>query len=152
MKMNKKMAELLRQADIPVPFGDNVRSKDFPPPVFVLVDNSVFLKEEYERARHVRLADFPDRTGLECFVNHLHLPFSGTRKSLLACIGHASALLRGLARLEDRRFQVIVSITEGECTVRFHELRSNERWIADDLEGYASESILLLVSGDQDDL
>jgi hypothetical protein len=146
MKMNKKMSELLLLADIPVPFGDSVRSKALAPSVFAVVDGSVLLKQEYERARHVKLTDFPDRTGFECFVNHLHLPFSGTKESLLSCLGYAIALQRGLTSFEDRKFQVIVSITKGECTVRFHELRPNESWIAKDLEGYASESILLLTS------
>lgn len=150
--MNTKMSERLRLADIPVPFGDSVRSKALAPPVFAVVDGSVLLKQEYERARDVKLTDFSDRTGLECFVNHLHLPFSGTKESLLSCLGYAIVLQRVLTGLEDRKFQVVVSIIEGECTVRFHELRPNESWIAKDLDGYASESILLLASGDADDL
>jgi len=145
MKMNTKMSELLRRTSVPVTFADQFSLESLKLPNFTVVDGSVLLKDEYERAGHVKTTDFPDRTGFECFVNHVHLPFSGTSDSLLSCLGYAVALQRGIARLAGkRRFQVIVSVAEDGCTVRFHEVRPGENWVSEDLEGYAEEAILLV--------
>jgi hypothetical protein len=35
-----------------------------------------------------------------------------------------------------RKFSIIVSIAEQTGTVRFHQCRPNESWLARDLEGY----------------
>jgi hypothetical protein len=35
-------------------------------------------------------------------------------------------------------------VDDYECTVRFPQLRQGEIWVAEDLEGYAEEAVLLL--------
>lgn len=40
-----------------------------------------------------------------------------------------------------------VSISEDSCVVRFHQCRKGEQWLADDLEGYAEEAVLVLPAG-----
>jgi hypothetical protein len=145
MKMNKKMFELLTRTNIPMPPTSHLGSERLKLADLTVVDGSVFLKDEYERAKHVETTDFPDKTGLECFINHVHMPFGGDRESLLSCLNYAVALQRELARLPgERRFQVIVSVAEDDCTVRFHEVRPGENWVTEDLESYAEEAILLL--------
>ena len=54
--------------------------------------------------RSVRLSittspnQFPDRTGYECFVNHVHLPFDGTRAAMLQLMGRIEGLRKSLKR------------------------------------------------------
>ncbi len=145
MKTNKRMSELLARANIAVPFPSHLGSEELRLPVLTIVNGSVLLKDEYERAGHLKLADFPDKTGYECFVNHFHMPFSGRRESLLSCLSYAGALQRELARfVTGRSFQVIASVTENSCTVRFHEVRQGENWVTEDLERYGEEAILVL--------
>jgi hypothetical protein len=45
---------------------------------------------------------------------------------------------------QDRQFRVIVSLSEDDdCTVRFHQVRTGEISIAENLEGFKSEAILV---------
>jgi len=145
MKMNTKMSDLLKRTDVPVTFSDHVALETLKSPSLTIANGSVLLKQEYERAAHVKTTDFPDRTGYECFVNHVHLPFNGTRESLLSCLGYAVSLQRELVPLaNERRFQVIVSVAEDGCTVRFHEVRPGQNWLSEDIEGFAEEAIVVL--------
>ena len=145
MKMNQRMSALLQQADIPVPFVDDPALRTLSLPAFSVVGEFVLLKNQYEPNKHVSPADFPDKTGYESFIDHVHRPFDGTAASLKSCLSYAIALQKGLTRIAgNRRFQVIVSVDDHECTVRFHQLRQGETWIAEDLEGYAEEAVLLL--------
>ncbi len=145
MKMNQRMSALLRQADIPVPFVDDPALRTLSLPAFSVVRESVLLKNQYEPNKHVSPADFPDKTGYESFINHVHRPFDGTAASLKSCLSYAIALQKGLTRIaENLRVQVIVSVDDHGCTVRFHQLRQGEAWIAEDLEGYADDAVLLL--------
>jgi hypothetical protein len=142
--MNGKMSDMLMAANIKRDFFEVPTWHNLRPHSFVVVDGSVLLKDEYEKSKHVTLRDFPDRTGYECFVNHVHFPFDGTSNSFLTCLGFAVALLHGLADwADDRRFEVIISVG-GDCTVRFHEIRSDENQMADNLDGYREEAILIL--------
>jgi hypothetical protein len=145
MKMNQRMSALLRQADIPVPFVEETALRTPPMPALSQVGEFVLLKNQYEANKHVRPADFPDKTGYECFINHVHLPFDGTSASLKSCLSYAIALQKGLSRIaENRSLQVIVAAEDHGCTVRFHQLRKGEVWIEEDLEGYADDAILVL--------
>jgi hypothetical protein len=145
MKLNQRMSALLRQADIPVKLFDDPAPATVSMPVLVVVGEFVLLKNQYEANKHVSPADLPDKTGYECFINHVHFPFDGTGASLKSCLSYAIALQKALARIaKNRSFQVIVSVADHECIVRFHQLRQGETWIAEDLEGYAEEAVLLL--------
>jgi len=114
-------------------------------PALSEVGGFVLLKNQYEANKHLSPADLPDRTGFECFINHIHLPFDGTGASLNSCLSYSIALQKALARIaKNRNFQVIVSVDDHECTVRFHQLRQGESWVAEDIEGYTEEAVLLL--------
>ena len=145
MKLNRRMSALLLHAGVPVPFGDSLTPELSPVPAIEIVGEYVLLKKHYEANKHVSPEGLQDKTGYECFINHVHFPFDGTGDSLKSCLRYAVALQHGLAQIaKNRGFQVIVSVSEHECTVRFHKLRQGESWIAEDLEGYADEAILLL--------
>jgi hypothetical protein len=145
MKMNQRMSALLQQADIPVPFLDDSDLRTLSMPALSEVGEFVLLTNNYEANKHVKPADHEDKTGYECFINHVHRPFDGTGASLKSSLNYAIALQKGLARIaKNRTFLVLVAVDHHECTVRFHQLRQGEAWIADDLEGYADEAILLL--------
>lgn len=147
MKMNKQMSALLGENDVRLPLADALgnESVSF---AFDIADGSVLLAKEHQRTKHLTSTDFPDKTGYECFVNHVHFPFDGTRESLISCLRRAFELKHNLARFEGRKFQIIISVTNDECTSRFHEIRPDESWLAPNLEGYASEAILVLESTD----
>ena len=138
------MSSLLKRSKISLPLDETLAAEPLTIPVFDYVDGSVLLKQEFQGTRHVKASDFPDRTGYESFINHVHLRFDQTRESLVSCLRYALALQTGLARLQPRRhFQIIVAVGEDDCTVRFHELRIGESWVAENLEGY-SEAVLVL--------
>jgi len=116
-----------------------------PLPALELFEDCVLLKDQWGPNRHIKIADCSDKTGFECFINHVHLPFDGTNQTLISCLEYAATLQETLMPLTDRHFRVIVSLADEErdCTVRFHQIRSGENWIAEDLEGYKSEALLV---------
>ena len=142
MKMNAKMSDLLKQTDTRLAVISSDASIS---PNFVVVEGSVLLRDEYQKAQHVNSSDFPDRTAFECFVNHVHLPYDGTRGSLQSCLHYATAVRKALTEFgADRRFLVIMSLSADGCVVRFHQCRPKESWLSEDLEGYAEEAVLVL--------
>jgi hypothetical protein len=142
MKMNDKMLSLLEQARLSWPVGRSEISFDLNR--FEAIHDCFLLKGEYERNQHVKITDFPDKTGFESFINHAHIPFVGTSESLASCLGYATALQAALtSAARDRRFRVIVAIADNDCTVRFHQIRPGENWISANLEGFEPEAILV---------
>jgi hypothetical protein len=140
MKMNALMSQLLNRLDVSLDTDSLARSML----TLIEVDGSIVLAREFEQAKGVTTNDFPDRTGFEAFVNHVHLSFGGTRQSLRTCIQSAIGLHNELSRYPSRAFTVILSILDDNCVIRFHQLRADETWLSDDLEKYTEESILIL--------
>jgi len=97
-------------------------------------------------------AQFPDRTGYEAFVNHIHVADAlgeGGERSPSFALGQAMAFGLALEALVavHGSFQIVVAAdmdSPADCNVRFYKLRSGEVWIEDDLEGYAHEGILVI--------
>ena len=147
MRMNTRMSQLLGRFSISL--ATLASSSSAAKKEFITVGESLLLKKEFEQAKGVNPSNFPDRTGFECFVNHVHLPFGGTQQSLQSCLEYALALRSQLAEIgQGRRFKVIVSLSDDDCVVRFHELRKNEHWLANDLEAYREEAVLTMVAGE----
>jgi len=95
--------------------------------------------------------NFPDLTGFECFVNHIHIedqldrPLSNEIAVLRQGIAFAfETKTRLLSKFPRKHFKVIVVSTTDSCGVRFHLNRPGEEWLASDLDGYAKEAILVL--------
>lgn len=95
---------------------------------------------------------FPDRTGLECFENKLHIEdyaYINTVETGVSFLREVSCLLR--KHFPARKFRGIIGVSDyadvilepgyqprGEiiCDVRFHTLRAGETWLQDDLDIY----------------
>jgi hypothetical protein len=150
IRMNSRMSTVLQKTGISLPLAARATAGPFP--TFETFEGCVLLKSEWEpNKNHVKVTDFPDKTGFECFINHVHLPFEGTIASLVPCLEYVAKLQEALIPFtQDRQFRLIISLSEDDafpnsaCTVRFHEIRLGENWIADGLEGYQSEAILVL--------
>jgi hypothetical protein len=149
MRANRSMRSLLETMDVSVPLSS--ASLFSPSQELASIGGSVLLVEQHRQSASVSVEDFPDRTGYECFVNHIHLPYNGTRDSLVGLLEYVAQLRRGLEQYApERQFLIILSISGAECVVRFHECRPGERWLASDLEGYKEESILVVCVGGAD--
>lgn len=142
--MNAGMSQLLSRLNVSVGATDSFHG---PKLAFIDVGGSLLLKREFQRSKSVTIDDFPDRTGFEAFINHVHLPFNETSESLRACIRYATQLRGELANDTSRCFIVILSISDNNCVIRFHQLRMGETWLDNDLETYTEESVLVLSSG-----
>jgi len=99
----------------------------------------------------VQRVDFPDRTGYECFVNHVHIEDYLENGGLapLEMLGRGLALARELkdrlSRLHGtKQFRIIVAFDGSTCTVRFHSVRPDEEWIGKGLNGHKEEAIAVL--------
>ncbi len=132
---------------------------DFPAPgrgpdVQVVQAGGCWLLGGFVKKPHLSPADFPDATGLECSANKLRMEsmfparIVGSCPLLLLTAGLLTARLLAdeLAR-HPGRFNVIVSYDGESCAVRFHKIRAGERWLADDLEGYVDEGVLVFEAG-----
>ena len=150
MKMNGSMRQLLDSMSLSLPFVLADESSESLPEM-VTIDGSILLADEYERSRSVSFKDFPDRTGYECFVNHVHVEDYlddaglGSNAILKQGIALANKIVEKLLPLfPDKLFKVIVAANESGCSVRFHMIRSGENWLSDDLDKYGQEAILVL--------
>jgi hypothetical protein len=147
--MNQKMAGLLARANI-----DLSKPNSFPmskePVTLSDIGGSVLLENVYRaNSGHISMKDYQDRTGYECFINHIHLPCKRGRHSLLSAFDYITTLRKSLAAFcNNRHFLIIASFSDGECTVRFHQFRQDERWLTDDLERYEVEAILEIDTSD----
>jgi hypothetical protein len=93
---------------------------------------------------------FFDRTGYECFVNHVHIEHQPHAPDELREAFSYAQRLAGLLNTVPGPFMIIISqhTATSETAVRFHKIRPDEGWLADDLEGYADEAILAIASAD----
>jgi hypothetical protein len=143
MRSNLRMQALLERLNLHVS-ELLLNREDTGQPRLQRVDGCVFLEEEYRHCPGVALAKFPDRTGIECFVNHLHFRVGRGRRALERVFRYTAALSESLRSLRDGNFQILLSVANGDCTVRFHKCRPGEEWLTNDLEGYKREAILVL--------
>ncbi len=140
------MAEILKARGISLPLGSALTTERYERPTLTTVEGSILLKPGSEQAKSIE-DQFPDKTGLEAFLNHVHFRLDESRESLLKCLQYATDLEEELTRIgAGRKFLILISVQEQDrdCVVRFHQVRPNERWTADDLEAYEEEGILLL--------
>lgn len=131
-KLTKRLSRLLRRG-------------------FTTLDQAIVYAAMHNLATNVKPENFPDLTGFECFVNHIRI-----EDQLEGFLADKTALLRqGIAfalatesqlhfKFPGRPFNVIVAETSHGCGVRFHLVRRGEEWLADDLDGYREEAILVL--------
>lgn len=156
IKTNKKMKELLKQAekinDCVKMTTDNM-TKLFNPHI-VEVHDSVILdldrEIEPEKINFERiLLMFQDRTGYEASCNEIRI------NDYVDCIEEIAILKTAitimniwknclLLEYSQYRFCLILNFSEGYATLRFHVLREDEHpWLKSDIEEYIDEALLV---------
>jgi hypothetical protein len=112
-------------------------------------DGCWFLASLRAGAKATSLTSFPDRTGFECFVNHIHIGDFLEASDAIDCLRQGLCFVEGLKqKLEGRgAFEIIVSCDDSDCSVRFHRIRPGESWLVADLESYEAESVLVISVG-----
>lgn len=92
-------------------------------------------------------SSFIDKTGIECFINHVHIDdYVDDDLFQYGCLFFQKLvdLLKG--SYPDRAYLVILALDELSCSVRFHQKRDGESWLSDDLEKYQDEALLIALS------
>ena len=153
MRMNERMRTGLDQAS-PADFAEG---EDLSPKLsrllaegFTDLHGAVVFAAMRETGERVTPDNFPDLTGYECFVNHIHVDDQvddslSERELLKQGIAFALATERRLSsEFPSKPFKVIVAANTSGCGARFHSVRPGEEWLASNLEGYADEAILVL--------
>jgi len=124
--------------------------------VQIVETGGCFLLRGFVKHPHLSPADFPDPTGLECSANRLRMESMLDARLVRTCplllltagLLTARAMSEALSRHRGR-FNVILSYDGESCVVRFHKIRAGERWLAEDLEGYVDEGVLVFEAGSE---
>ena len=151
MKLNRLMGRYLR----------DLRSREVEaavaprgPDVRIVEAGGCFLLGGFLEKPHLSAADFRDQTGLECSANKLRMEAMFDARIASSCplllltagLVTARTVSDALSRYPGR-FNVIVSYDGESCAVRFHKIRAGQRWLAEDLEGYVDEGVLVFEAG-----
>jgi hypothetical protein len=99
---------------------------------------------------NVTPSSFPDAVGYECFINHFHIndqlddgeENAPAEEQLAYGLRFILDIQKRLPR--EPRFTLILSCNEDDCSVRAHTHREGQRWIADDLEAYRDDAVLVI--------
>ena len=147
MKTNRRMDVLLLQSQHPIALP--AKLNELLSAGFIDQDGCVFFARLAKRASGASRSDFPDLTGYECFVNHVHIDdyVEDGDATTLAALGVAFA--RRLCELLSARsgeFNIIVGSDLVSCSVRFHRVRAGEAWLSEDLESYQDEAIAVVMT------
>lgn len=154
MKTNPRMEALLTEIR-----DDKLDDSRALPQKLLALLNEGFVEEEgcvffsrFRKESQVQRLDFPDCTGYECFVNHVHVEDYLENGGLppLELLGRGIAFAHELAdrlrRLHGtKHFRIIVASDGGVgCTVRFHTLRHEEEWVGKSSNGFKEEAIAIM--------
>jgi hypothetical protein len=97
---------------------------------------------------NVKISNFPDNTGYECFMNSLHIEDCDTE------VPFAQAMLFVVATFESWNFfhsdltlMAIVSANDQSVVTKFHVRRLREQWLSEDIEDY-DDPVLTLDSNE----
>lgn len=106
-------------------------------PGFFEVHGCYFLESLKGLSSTVSAADFPDKTGFECFVNSLHIDdFSEADYLAIALLFVEAAFEVWRNCSSNGVLQAIISQDEYGVLVKIHLSRLGESWLGDDLEAY----------------
>ena len=155
MKKNRRMGALcndVKSKSLDDPKSLNRKLAELLDSGFTRADGCVLHAAQEKLRGNATLEDFPDRTGYECFVNHIHVEDYLDGSDIF---GQVARLGQGIAfgyNLKEKlssfsaneSFRVIVSSDESSCSVRFHVIRNGEEWLSSDLDSYENEAILVI--------
>jgi len=152
--MNQRMRDKIGQSN-PSDFGKGEKLTESLSQLlaqgFTEVDGAIVFTAARNIGENIEVKSFPDLTGFECFVNHIHVedqldrPVSNEIALLRQGIAFALATeTRLCSKFPRKSFKVIVASTVHGCGVRFHLNRPGEEWLVTDLDSYLKEAILVL--------
>ncbi|MDH4610373.1 hypothetical protein [Pseudomonas sp. BN102] len=136
MKINERMAEVMadigfEEMSIPTALVEILKEG------FIIKGECVVLAALAKMCGSVSLADFPDKTGYESFVNSIHIDDYVESEFLHRAISFSRALIdiwkvSGI----DGDIRVIICGDELGAVIKFHFVREGEDWVSSDLELY----------------
>jgi hypothetical protein len=108
---------------------------------FVAQGACSFLRGLCEHPGNATRSMFPDETGYECLVNHIHIDTYSDEPLPLAMV-FADKVGEAWMSLGSRNsLRVIVSCNDTCCVVRCHVARPHQSWLDENLEAYRDEAV-----------
>ena len=153
MKLNRRMQRYLGELRSRSIDAEPMVPGKWPDLSVVEVNGFVFL-ESFRKKPSLRPADFDGPSALEACANKLLMEKMLDPRLVAVCplllltagLLTAEAVSRKLVGLPGR-FNVIVSYDGESCAVRFHKIRAGDGWLAEDLESYVDEGVLVVEAG-----
>jgi len=126
--------------------GDEKALELFESAKFICADNAYFIDALFPNRGNASLGLLHDETGLECFVNHVHLEdFCDSGERL-------ETALRICAVMEEKWFESaygvntlrqIVSYDDNSCVYRCHVVREGQSWVSANLHSYQELMVVI---------
>jgi hypothetical protein len=120
---------------------------------FVFKDGCYLLRGLIPTHTNVGRWDFPDRTGYECTMNHIHIDDHVDSDFLAFGISFVEEVFetwrtQGYEPELMAIFAVDESGLESGLMIAFHAKRPNEQWLDENLENYREEAVLMVDSSE----
>jgi hypothetical protein len=108
----------------------------------------LFYSAFIDDARTKSWRDFHDRSGFECFINHVHLREYTRKGDILMALGLAKSIIDNfISQIDHGDIQVVIGDSIDGIVVRFHMIRPGESWLAEgDLDGYLTDGVMYIQS------
>jgi len=153
MILNESMSDLIRNGvNFDRPISTEISGILFDG--FLIKDGCYFFSRLLEKVVGVKLEDFQDRTGYECFVNSFHVEdYDDIDPVSQAIIFIAKVFEVWCGNYYSIDLRAIMSCDDLSVVVKFHVDREAEEWLAGSLEDYidpvlsvdSSENIVALL-------
>lgn len=119
---------------------------------FVVREGCYFLDVMYEHRGNAVASMFPDATGYECLVNHIHLDGPNVDAAMSAAVAAMCLVDAKWRESEFAAMQLrhIVHSDTGDdsCVYRCHLVRDGESWLTDDIDRYADFTLTAVSSSE----
>jgi hypothetical protein len=105
-----------------------------------------------ESAHQFSINQYGDETGFEAFINHIHIEDEvpatmGPPELLRQAVMFAACVADRLQRAyPDDAFEIIIACADS-YVVRFHKVRPDQSWLANDLESYDEPIMRVRIPG-----
>jgi hypothetical protein len=108
---------------------------------FVTQGACSFLRALCEHQGNASPSMFPDETGYECCVNHIHMDTYSPEPLPLALVFADKVGQAWMSSGSSNSLKVIVSCNDTGCVVRCHVIRPHQSWLDENLEAYQHEAV-----------
>lgn len=111
---------------------------------FVTQGACSFLRVLCEHRGNAIPSMFPDETGYECFINHIHIDTHSNEPLPLAMVFAdevGKAWVSSGSSGSRNSLRVIVSCNDTGCVVRCHVVRPQQSWLDENLEAYQHDAV-----------